>query len=305
MRFRDVHVRTLGHHLPPKSRLIHFYSSNDNIGNYLPVAAIRKMIHNDTDTWCIHRPVDFDYVNTRYAAAIVGGAGLFYRCFNRFWLDLERHCQIPVIIWGVGVCMPDGVPPSEAAVDMNAVSNVCKRAVMVNVRDHLTAEYYGLEDAHISVCPTVEYLAGWPTKPSQGRVTLAMHPNYATDHEHQEIADSLTAAGWFVQRTTNVQTWRRGVDQIVALDYATSAAVVTTRLHGAIVAYGLGIPYVALARDEKIREFHRLAGGGVLIETTNDAQDALGGLTPTRPDLSAVHAFAARAVGWLRGNSLV
>ena len=47
------------------SPVMQFYSSNDNIGNYLPVLGIQEMLELPTDTWCIHdRNIDFDGCNT-------------------------------------------------------------------------------------------------------------------------------------------------------------------------------------------------------------------------------------------------
>ena len=55
-----------------------------------------------------------------------------------------------------------------------------------------------------------------------------------------------------------------------------SRLVVSTRLHGAIIAYGLRIPYVAIPRDEKIRAFHRCYGNGALIQHPDQLPEILG-----------------------------
>ncbi|MEQ8924213.1 MAG: hypothetical protein RLO81_00285, partial [Fulvivirga sp.] len=58
----------------PKSKVIQFYSAFGNIGNYLPVLAIQKMMNTEFDTWDIHDPfIDFDFINNNYKVAIVGG----------------------------------------------------------------------------------------------------------------------------------------------------------------------------------------------------------------------------------------
>jgi polysaccharide pyruvyl transferase WcaK-like protein len=85
--------------------------------------------------------------------------------------------------------------------------------------------------------------------------------------------------------------------------------VVTSRLHGAIIAYGLGLPYVALAGDEKLREFHRLFGGGQLVNSAAELKVMLSqpdfafaapGVEPPKPDLSALIEFGNLASGLLR-----
>ena len=37
-----------------RSEVIQFYSSANNIGNYLPVLGIQEMAGKETDCWCIH-----------------------------------------------------------------------------------------------------------------------------------------------------------------------------------------------------------------------------------------------------------
>src|SRR4051812_22817202 len=74
-----------------KSPIIQFYSSSNNIGNFLPVLGIREMISREPDTWCIHdKQIDFDFINSNYRCAIIGGAGLLHSCFNPFWKTLSE-----------------------------------------------------------------------------------------------------------------------------------------------------------------------------------------------------------------------
>jgi len=91
----------------PRSPIIQFYSSVDNIGNYLPILGIQKMLGQTPDTWCMHRPVDFNFINKHYKCAIIGGAGLLDQCFEPFWEKLLNGCKIPMIMWGLGICLPD------------------------------------------------------------------------------------------------------------------------------------------------------------------------------------------------------
>ena len=78
-------------------------------------------------------------------------------------------------------------------------------------------------------------------------------------------------------------------------------------MHGAIIAYGLGLPYIAIAGDEKLREFHRLFGGGWLVENLNQLNQVLEradfsfaepGVEPAKPDLSDVINFGILATSF-------
>ncbi len=52
--------------------------------------------------------------------------------------------------------------------------------------------------------------------------------------------------------------------------------VVTTRLHGAIIAYAFKRPYIAISFDPKITAFNKLYGGGVCITEVGQLAKALG-----------------------------
>jgi hypothetical protein len=128
-----------------------------------------------------------------------------------------------------------------------------------------------------------------------------MHDGLASDADHEALEKELHSRSFRVLKTRNVQTKMFGVDDIINRRYARSELIVTTRLHGAIIAYGMGIPYVALARDEKVRAFTRLFGGGSVIESPEDFASGLQ-LIPAgslHPDIASVEAFGSRARAWI------
>lgn len=251
------------------------------------------MLGVSLDTWCIHRPVDFEFINANYKAAIIGGAGLLYGCFERFWEEFSEKCKIPFLIWGVGICLPDD-PCFGQPVSKDVVQTVARRAEHVNVRDTLTKEYYNLESAHVGPCPSVAYLSDWPKRSSYDKITFSRHDPLVAKFEHAQMAKVLRTRQGKLLSTDNKQHEFSGLVDIVNRIYGSSHVVVTTRLHGAIIAYSLGIPYVALARDEKVRAFKRLCGRGVVIEDVRELSSALDEVecrSLDRPDLSSVVDF--------------
>lgn len=300
MRFRDVHLMDPAERIA-SSPVLQFYSSVDNIGNYLPVAAIRDYLNCTTDTWCTHRPVDFDYVNANYRAVIIGGAGLVFRPFEGFWHEFAARCRLPFIIWGVGVCVPDTMATREAVPFADVFKEVCSRADLINVRDDITAELTARNDVSLTACPSLSYIDNFRNDSLRGPITLAMHDRLVGDDEHRQLRKRLTRIRRVVT-TTNLQNQFRGVDDVIQRRYLGSSLVVSTRLHGAIVAYGLGIPYVALARDEKLRAFARIYGGGVETSEIDEVVSAMKSATPAEDrqrTLGHINAFAGRANGWL------
>ena len=283
-----------------KSKVMQFISTNANIGNFMPVKAIQNMLGEETDVWNMHRPVDWQFVNENYKAVVIGGAGLLARAFNQFWIDCASHCKLPIIVWGIGTCIVDGVELEETICDREAVKSVFGRATLVNVRDEVTAGLYaeGLgERLSITACPTVDYLRKFEVAPERNTVTLSVHPELADEHTHDQMQAMCERMGFTVLRTENVQTPEEGLKDIIRNYYCRSELVIATRLHGAITAYGLGIPYLAWPGDEKVREFNRLFGGGKLF----DSMDALAELLAEKhvrlplPQVDDIRSFGARA----------
>lgn len=299
MLFRNMQLLAIGDE-GARSKVTQFISTNANIGNYMPVKAIQTMLGEVTDVWNIHRPIDWDFVNSNYKAAVIGGAGLLAKTFNKFWVDCAANCKIPIIVWGVGTCIVDGFELEETSCDIEPVKSIFERALMVNVRDELTANLYGagMADAiSITACPTICYLRDFEVVAEPKTVTLSVHPDLVNSETHDAIEALCESKGFTVLRTENVQTPEEGLEDIIRNYYCRSELVVATRLHGAITAYGLGIPYLALPGDEKLREFHRLFGGGHLFSNLDELAEFLnsGHAELPRPDLADVLEFGARA----------
>jgi hypothetical protein len=192
-----------------------------------------------------------------------------------------------VVIWGVGGCFPDGNP--EGGAERKSVTAVADRCALVNVRDEITVRHYGLSRVQISACPTIVYLRKFPVPAPRGKAVLfSSHDELVgageTERIHQVLREVTPGYRW----THNAQSRRMGLDDILEKDYRPAPLVVTTRLHGAIIAYGLGVPYVAVARDEKLRDFQRLYGNGELLEDVGRLAETI------RSGAAQVH----RAIEW-------
>lgn len=252
----------------PRSKVIQFYSAVNNIGNYTPVLGISKMIQTCPDTWNIHDPnINFDFINSSYTHAIIGGGGLLHPVFASFWQRCLSQCRLPTVAWGIGVCLPDrqgGWSQEHKA----AVKQVLSRCHMVNVRDELTAEYFELKNVDIGPCPTVVYLEDFSrNRDAAGQVAFSVHSELSSRQEISRLIKKIKRSTSHKVATTNNKQYRFcGLERIIRQKYCKSRLVVTTRLHGAIIAYGLGIPYLAVPLDAKIREFHRMYGNGIIIE---------------------------------------
>jgi hypothetical protein len=300
-RFHDLRRITSGQRRP-QSPIIQFYSSSNNIGNYLPVLGIQEMLSRKPDTWCIHdKDIDFDFINANYRCAIIGGAGLLHSCFNPFWKALSEKCRLPMIIWGVGGCFPDG--DANAGVEKSIVTEVAQRCDLINLRDDLTANFYNLKTAQISACPTIVYLQKFKASDDKTKpVLFSSHESLVSHDETEKIHHALKQCAAGYKYTDNTQRRRLSLVDIIQNSYCETSLVVTTRLHGAIIAYGLGVPYIGIARDEKLRDFCRLYSNGVMLESIEELPESI---RNTRANilgpiaLEKVLEFGNRARNWL------
>ena len=284
-----------------KSSTLQFYSANRNIGNYLPVLAIHQMLDQALDVWNIHKtPVDWEFVHKNYKEVIVGGAGLLHAVFEKFWVDLDKNCKLPITIWGIGVCLPDndqlkGVPKA-------VVQSVFAKAKLANVRDELTRDFYQLDpNISITACPTLVYISNnfsVAAKSEDGKKILhSSHVDLEPTSTTSEIKQIIQSAEYEYLFTENIETKKTPLKSILKM-YQDCDYVVTTRLHGAIIAYAFKRPYIAISFDPKITAFNKLYGGGRCISDLNQLEQALASdqfkaESDYQRELSAVRNFGA------------
>ena len=263
-----------------KSKILQFYSANRNIGNYTPVLGIHQMLDQELDVWNIHKsPVDWEFVHKNYEQVIVGGAGLLHSVFEKFWVDLDKNCKLPIIIWGIGVCLPDN--DSVKGVPKQVVQSVFSRAVYANVRDELTRDFYQLSaDISLTACPTLVHVANnfkVEVKVEDGkRILHSSHVDLEPTSTTPEIKKIIESAGYKYYFTENIETKKLPLKRILNM-YQDCDYVVTTRLHGAIIAYAFKRPYIAISFDPKVAAFHKLYGGGVCITSVDQLAQTLNG----------------------------
>jgi phosphohistidine swiveling domain-containing protein len=293
------------------SSIIQFcYTSELNIGDYLPTLAIRKMLFVKPDIWNFQdNHADFNFINKNYKCAIIGGAGLFHKGFEATYVNILENCTIPVIIWGVGICLPNGKVIIKEGVNKKVIANIEKKCDLINVRDELTANYYNLTKALITACPTIAYLQKFRNfvKEDSDLVLYSSHDELVPLEENQKIISAITQNTLNFKMINNLFSKEKKISDIEAmiLEYCQSKIVVTTRLHGAIIAYGLGIPYIIIPFDEKLRAFHQKFGNGVIANNLQELKNYLTNhdwidLQPIK--LQPVIQFGNKANNWALKN---
>lgn len=264
-------------------RIINFISVAPNIGNYTPNMGIRKMLDytpTTTVSWS-----KYDSINTKdYDLVLVGGAGLLHKCFEKFWIWLAKQ-SIPIILWGVGTCWMDKntswMKNMEISyVDPKILESMKENIIASNVRDNKTNELYDL-NGHVSFCPTAVGLEPFLRQDQlisqvlteqnveiEKSILYVHHKGLATKKEKKKIMKFCNTF------TSNLFSSTETIHDIIN-KYLKAKLVVSTRLHGCIIANSLNIPYIAYAKDGKIREFNKMYGGGLYFDDILDVKKAV------------------------------
>lgn len=283
--FSDINFRDLSKFPARKrtanSKVLNFYSAANNIGNYLPVMAIHNYLGESIDCWNVHdRNIDFEFINKNYKFIIIGGAGLLHPCFEHFWISLKDKCRIPYMIWGVGACLPDILKESDKNIydffEQKNIRQAISRAELINFRDEWTVELVGAQDATITPCPTLKLLSNYAHNKSRVSKTksilYAPHYELMSSNEESQLHSFAKSLRRNVKITENNELPWQGMWSLIN-NYIASDLVVTSRLHGAIIAWSLNIPFIALSKDKKMSEFCRLFSMEGVAENIDDLRD--------------------------------
>ena len=127
------------------------------------------MLGQETDVWNMHRPADWNFINKNYKAIVIGVSRATGQAFQPFLGRLRRRVQTADYRLGNrNLHHRWARARSHLMCDVEAVNAVFTRALMVNVRDEVTAKLYGEAMAgaiSITPCPTISYLRAFEVKP--------------------------------------------------------------------------------------------------------------------------------------------
>jgi hypothetical protein len=159
------------------------------------------------------------------------------------------------------------------------VQSVFSKAKFANIRDELTRDFYELDPGiSITACPTLVHIANnfkvEAKKVSGNKVLHSSHVDLEPTSTTPQIKQITQDAGFNYSFTENIETEKYPLKKILNM-YQESDYVITTRLHGAIIAYAFKRPYIAISFDPKVAAFNKLYGGGVCITSVNELKAAL------------------------------
>lgn len=246
----------------------HVFANRSNIGDWLSARGIQALLapHPVVEHLC-----DEPFVEATLAALsatapddliVIGGGGLFMDYFAPFWHGFGPIAdRTPFCIWGVGYCdlkLEPSRPPQALLEEIVGKSRLCI------VRDRLTHDLLARCDLPEPVpCPSLVAV----DQPAQRGFGVLHVDNYTT--AGADVYEAMDACGRAFAsrterpyRTTNNRIppgSEAALSEILAR-YAASDIVLSSALHGCIVAAAMGRKVLAVSGDRKIEAFMQAAG---------------------------------------------
>lgn len=247
----------------------HVFANRSNIGDWLSARGIQRLLrpHAVTEHLCDGPFVQQTLAELNQAGAedlvVIGGGGLFMDYFDPFWTGLRAlGTRLRYCIWGVGYCDLKAEPSRPTP---ELLRNVVGASALCVVRDELTRRH--LADCTLAApvpCPSLVDIdaaqRGWGMLHVDNYTTAGAAAFETMDAECRRFA-ARTARPY--RRTNNRIEPGREIDlrQCLAL-YQQSDVVVSSALHGCVIAVAMGKSVLAVSGDWKIEGFMHAAGLG-------------------------------------------
>ncbi|WP_418317894.1 polysaccharide pyruvyl transferase family protein [Piscinibacter sakaiensis] len=247
--------------------IYHVFANRSNIGDWLSAKGIQQLLRPRpfVELLCDENFVPQTLQQLAQVKpddlVVIGGGGLFMDYFNPFWCGFsELLARVRYCIWGVGYCDLKATPSQPP---LQLLRDVVGRSCLCVVRDELTRQYLQIDDLPPPVpCPSL--LSVEPGSLGHGilhvdNYTTVGAGNFEVMHSVcQDFADTTMRP----YRRTN---HRIEADRVDELDrclrlYRDSDLVVSSALHGCILAVAMGRPVLAVSGDRKIESFMAAAG---------------------------------------------
>jgi|GEM_PF-2472659 len=249
-----------------KSRLIYIYADRSNVGDYISSFGIQKLMNEKgIELFCSpkgHAELKNTLMKAKRSGnkyfAIVGGGGLLQSVFDPFW-ELLLESEIPFAVFGIGINKMSGREMTKNFL----MEKIARHSGFIVVRDDMTkSELARYCDGviNVGICPSANYLYPnyWQANAVNNKILLhAVHYDdiRIIGGECRKISENLkkTAAklGLIYKEQNNINSNYKHVLN----DFYQSRIVVSSRLHGCIISYCMGIPFIALQCDNKIDAF--------------------------------------------------
>jgi polysaccharide pyruvyl transferase WcaK-like protein len=251
-----------------RSNVVYLYAGRGNAGDYLSHLGVRSIVGLPGLELLAGQPGNRELskalvgsrFRARYRVLVIGGGGLFQECFGEFW-QVILASGLPYAIVGVGA---NRLGDQRSITDAGLLETIVRRAAFIYVRDTMTRETIAKcgvrEEVPVGLCPATSALfpGHWREESRSGNVLLhVVHPSdLRMAHGDLDRARESARAIARELELSYVEEDNMSADvEAVLKRYRTARVVLSSRLHGCIISYATGIPFVPLRCDEKIEAF--------------------------------------------------
>lgn len=287
----------------------HIYANRTNIGDWLSALGIQSLLAPQP---VVEHLCDEPFVAETLAALsactskdliVIGGGGLFMDYFTPFWEGFRPIAgRVPFCIWGIGYC---DLKREVTLAPTPLLAEIVRKSRLCVVRDELSRRHL----AHCNLpapvpCPSINIVQ----VPEQSGYGLLHVDNYTT--AGAEVFEYMDAQGKAYAQSTNrpyrrtnnriMSDSKKGLATTLAL-YAGADMVISSALHGCIIAVAMGRKVLAVSGDYKIEGFMELAGLGDWVLDIREVQ-ALPDLLAKLPYQGPCDSFVTEAC---QANQLV
>jgi polysaccharide pyruvyl transferase WcaK-like protein len=272
----------------------HVFANRSNIGDWLSATGIQQLLGGQEVREHLCDAPFVPATLTALAEAspddliVIGGGGLFMNYFEPFWESfLGAGGHVPFVVWGAGYC-DHKRKPSRAS--QTLLKTIADRARLFVVRDELTHRQLAGRGHPAPVpCPSLAAVDHVAT-PAFGLLHVDNHSTVGADiyeiMEEQGRAFAVATDRTFRKTNNRIESGNRLALTETLDKYAASDLVISSALHGCILAVAMGRKVLAVSGDWKIEGFMEAVGLGdwVLGQEQTDLLPSYLERLPTQPD---------------------
>ena len=196
--------------------------------------------------------------------------------FTPFWSGFARLLgRFPFVVWGVGCC---DLKSAHTRLDERLLRQVCAASELCVVRDDVTRDYLrGLAVPDPVPCPSLLTLAP-PATPGFGllhaaNLTTVGDAAYRTMRQTGQRFARRSGRPYTETNNRIAPGSRRELAAVLA-QYAGADLVLSSRLHGCLIALAMGRQLLAVSGDRKLESFCHAAGLDDWLLDAAEAADA-------------------------------
>lgn len=248
--------------------IIHIYANKSNIGDWLSALGIQSLLkyNNIKELFCDEPFLDKTFAELEKLSPddviIIGGGGLFMDYFTPFWdrfLDIAG--DIPFCIWGVGFC---DLKQEPSLAPFYLLKEIVKKSHLTVVRDNFSRDYLSAAISYQPIpCPSMAVI----DIEKRNNFSLLHVDNYlsvgaSSYKKMDEIGQEFAVKTDRKYRQTNNRIHSGNKKELAAIlsRYQEADMILSSALHGCIIAVSMGKKIIAVSGDRKIDAFMTAAG---------------------------------------------